>query len=150
MKKLVIISRDLSIQGTEAVHTYQYIADLEMVNYMIGFIERLVAQYLAECGTANLQPDSILIENTINRTKPAMVYLMDRAIGYYADAQITGIVYGFDGLPLEGAVIELLEHNGSVLKPRLTNEFGRYRRVVDVGTYNLLVKQKDICPSKFL
>ena len=106
-------------------------------------------QYLAECGTANLQPDSILIENTINRTKPAMVYLMDRAIGYYADAaQITGIVYGFDGLPLEGAVIELLEHNGSVLKPRLTNEFGRYRRVVDVGTYNLLVKAEGHLPEQ--
>ena len=96
-----------------------------------------------------MQPDSILIENTINRTKPAMVYLMDRAIGYYADAaQITGIVYGFDGLPLEGAVIELLEHNGSVLKPRLTNEFGRYRRVVDVGTYNLLVKAEGHLPEQ--
>ncbi|SVC26171.1 uncharacterized protein METZ01_LOCUS279025, partial [marine metagenome] len=35
-------------------------------------------QYLVECGTANLQPDSALIENTIDRTKPAMVYLMDR------------------------------------------------------------------------
>tara|TARA_A100001011_G_scaffold396725_1_gene495361 strand:+ start:1926 stop:4232 length:2307 start_codon:yes stop_codon:yes gene_type:complete len=106
-------------------------------------------QYLAECGTANLQPDSILIENTINRTKPAMVYLMDRAIGYYADAaQITGIVYGSDGMPLEGAIIKILEHNGSVLRPRLTNEFGRYRRIVDVGTYNLLVKAKDHLPKE--
>ncbi len=106
-------------------------------------------QYLAECGTANLQPDSILIENTINRTKPAMVYLMDRAIGYYADAaQITGIVFGSDGMPLEGAIIEILEHNGSVLRPRLTNEFGRYRRIVDVGTYNLLVKAKDHLPKE--
>ncbi|MBI90220.1 MAG: hypothetical protein CMG60_09050 [Candidatus Marinimicrobia bacterium] len=106
-------------------------------------------QYLAECGTANLQPDSILIENTISRTKPAMVYLMDRAIGYYADAaQITGIVYGSNGLPLEGAIIELLEHNGSVLRPRLTNEFGRYRRIVDVGTYNLLVKAEGHLPKE--
>ena len=106
-------------------------------------------QYLAECGTANLQPDSILIENTINRTKPAMVYLMDRAIGYYADAaQITGIVYGSNDMPLEGAIIKILEHNGSVLRPRLTNEFGRYRRIVDVGTYNLLVKAKDHLPKE--
>ena len=99
-------------------------------------------QYLVECGTANLQPDSLLIENTIERTKPAMIYLMDRAIGYYADAsQITGIVHdNSTNQPIENAVIEILEHTGSVLTPRLTNEFGRYRRILDVGTYTLRVK----------
>lgn len=101
-------------------------------------------QYLVECGTANLQPDSILIENTIERTKPAMIYLMDRAIGYYADAsQITGIIYDSEtNQPIEGAVVEILEHTGSVLSPRKTNEFGRYRRILDVGTYTILVKAK--------
>ena len=99
-------------------------------------------QYLVECGTANLQPDSILIENTIDRTKPAMVYLMDRAIGYYADAsQITGIIYDSEtSQPIEGAYVEILEHNGSILSPRKTNEFGRYRRILDVGTYTISVK----------
>ena len=97
-------------------------------------------QYLVECGTSNLQPDSALIENTILRNKPAMVYLMDRAIGYYADAaQITGIVYDAQtGLPIEGSTVEVLEHTGGVLKPRITNEFGRYRRILDVGTYNFV------------
>ena len=95
-------------------------------------------QYLVECGTANLQPDSVLIDDTIERTKPAMVYLMDRAIGYYTDAaQITGIVYDEStGAPIEGVRVTVLEHNGSVLKPRLTNEFGRFRRILDVGTYS--------------
>ena len=101
-------------------------------------------QYLVECGTANLQPDSILIENTIERTKPAMIYLMDRTIGYYADAsQITGIIYDSEtNQPIEGAHVEVLEHTGSVLSPRKTNEFGRYRRILDVGTYTLSVKAK--------
>ncbi len=96
-------------------------------------------QYLVECGTANLQPDSILIDDTIERTKPAMVYLMDRAIGYYTDAaQITGIVYdASSGSPIEDAHITVMEHTGGVLKPRLTNEFGRFRRILDVGTYTL-------------
>ena len=99
-------------------------------------------QYLVECGTSNLQPDSILIESTIARTKPAMVYLMDRAIGYYADAaQITGIVYDSQTMtPIEGSWVEVLEHYGNVLKPRLTNEFGRYRRILDVGTYTFAFK----------
>ena len=96
-------------------------------------------QYLIECGTANLQPDSILIEDTIDRTKPAMVYLMDRALGYNVDAaQVTGIVYDAStNQPIEGAIIEILEHTGSVLKPRLTNEFGRYRRILGPGTYTI-------------
>ena len=99
-------------------------------------------QYLVECGTSNLQPDSILVENTIARTKPAMVYLMDRTIGYYADAaQITGIVYDSQTMtPIEGSRVEVLEHSGNVLKPRVTNEFGRYRRVLDVGTYTFAFK----------
>ena len=99
-------------------------------------------QYLIECGTANLQPDSTLIENTIDRTKPAMVYLMDRAIGYYTDAaQITGIIYdGTTNEPIEGAIVEVMEHTGSILKPRLSNEFGRYRRILDVGTYTLSIR----------
>ena len=95
-------------------------------------------QYLVECGTSNLQPDSTLIENTIDRNKPAMIYLMDRAIGYYADAaQITGRVFdATTNQPLENVIIELEEHTGSILKPRLTNEFGRFRRILDVGSYN--------------
>ena len=101
-------------------------------------------QYLVECGTSNLQPDSLLIEDNIDRNKPAMIYLMDRAIGYYTDAaQITGIVYdGSTGLPIEDAIVEVIEHSGSVLKPRLTNEFGRYRRILDVGTYTFSFRAK--------
>ena len=108
-------------------------------------------QYLVECGTANLQPDSSLLEDTIDRTKPAMVYLMDRTIGYYADAaQITGLVYDANtNEPIEGAIVEVLEHTGSVLKPRLTNEFGRYRRILDVGTYTLSVRAKGYFSQEF-
>ena len=106
-------------------------------------------QYLIECGTSNLQPDSILIENTILRTKPAMVYLLDRAIGYNTDAgQATGIIYDQStGLPIEGAHVEIEEHSGSVLKPRLTNEFGRYRRMLNAGTYHLKISKKGYLPQ---
>ena len=106
-------------------------------------------QYLIECGTSNLQPDSILIENTAFRTKPAMVYLLDRAIGYNTDAgQATGTIYDEStGLPIQGAIIEISEHSGSVLKPRLTNEFGRYRRILNAGTYHLNISKKGYLPK---
>ena len=106
-------------------------------------------QYLIECGTSNIQPDSVLIENTVFRTKPAMVYLLDRAIGYNTDAgQATGIIFDqYTGLPIEGAHVEIDEHTGSVLKPRLTNEFGRYRRILNAGTYHLNVSKKGYLPQ---
>ena len=71
-----------------------------------------------------------------------MIYLMDRTIGYYTDAaQITGNIYDAEtNLPIEGAIVEVLEHSGSVLKPRKTNEFGRYRRILDVGTYTFVFR----------
>jgi hypothetical protein len=107
-------------------------------------------QYLVECGTANLQPDSILIEDTIDRTKPAMVYLMDRALGYNVDAaQVTGIVYDAStNQPIEGAIIEILEHTGLVLKHRLTNEFGRYRRILGPGTYTISIRAEGYLPQE--
>jgi len=107
-------------------------------------------QYLVECGTSNLQPDSLLIESTISRTKPAMVYLLDRSIGYYTDAgQVTGIVYDAStNTPISGAEVEIEEHSGSVLKPRLTNEFGRYRRILDAGTYHLNITRKGYIPIR--
>ncbi len=106
-------------------------------------------QYLIECGTSNLQPDSILIENTIFRTKPAMVYLLDRAIGYNTDAgQATGIIYDAStGLPLSEVIVDIDEHTGSVLKARRTNEFGRYRRILDAGTYHLNISKKGYLPQ---
>ena len=105
-------------------------------------------QYLIECGTSNLQPDSALIENTVQRTKPAMVYLMDRTIGYNTNAgQITGIIYDAStNQPISGAIVEIKEHSGSVLKPRKTNEFGRFRRILDAGTYNINLSAKGYLP----
>ena len=109
-------------------------------------------QYLVECGTANLQPDSTLIEDTIDRTKPAMVYLMDRTIGYYADAaQITGIVYDAStNQPIEGAIVEIMEQTGLVLKQRTTKEFGRYRRILGPGTYTISIRAEGYLPQEII
>ncbi len=95
-------------------------------------------QYLIECGTANLQPDSALIEDTIDRLMPAQMYLLDRAIGYNEDAaQITGIVRDESGNIMEDVEVIIDENDGGVLTPRKTDEFGRFRRVLAPGTYTL-------------
>lgn len=101
-------------------------------------------QYLIECGTSNLQPDSALIEDTIERLMPGMVYLLDRTIGYNSEAcQITGVITdGENGAPLEDAVVVIRELHGGVQKPRKSDEFGRYRRIVEPGTYSLEYRKK--------
>lgn len=106
-------------------------------------------QYLIECGTANIHPDSTLLENTVERINTSMWYLMDRSIGYYMDAsQLTGLVTdGVTGEPIQGARVEVLEHSGSVLKPRLTDEFGRYRRILDIGSYTISIKANGYLPQ---
>ncbi|MFL3027346.1 MAG: M14 family zinc carboxypeptidase [Candidatus Neomarinimicrobiota bacterium] len=108
-------------------------------------------QYLIECGTANLQPDSALVEDTIDRLIPGMLYLLDRAIGYNTVAcQITGIISNAEtGSPLDNVVITIDELHSGVQKPRKSDEFGRYRRIVEPGTYSLHFRKKGYFPLNF-
>jgi hypothetical protein len=73
-----------------------------------------------------------------------MVYLLDRAIGYNTHAgQATGIIYdASNGSALNGVIVDIEEHSASILKPRLTNEFGRYRRILNAGTYHMNIHKK--------
>jgi hypothetical protein len=99
-----------------------------------------------------LQPDSALVEDTIDRLMPAMFFLMDRTIGYNTDAsQITGIVTdGGNGMPLEDAIITIDELFSGVQKPRKSDEFGRYRRIVEPGTYSVRYEKSGYYPLNFL
>jgi hypothetical protein len=103
-------------------------------------------QYLIEVGSENIQPDDIdLIEETIAKHTIAAFYLMNRAIGYgQGDAgapayQITGLITDAEtGVPIS-ACVKISELSGPMLQPRLTDEFGRFRRILDAGTYSLKV-----------
>ena len=108
-------------------------------------------QYLVECGTSNLQPDSALVEDTIDRLMPGMLFLLDRSIGYNADAsQITGIITdGETGNSLEDVVVTIQELHSGFQKPRKSDEFGRYRRIVEPGTYSLQYSKNGYFPLNF-
>jgi hypothetical protein len=104
-------------------------------------------QFLIEVGTSNLQPDSLeIIEDTINRNLQGAIHLMNRGIGYTtgdfgADVlQVSGIISdAFTNTPIEGAIVKILEYDGPMLKPRVTDQFGRYRRLLSEGTFTLHV-----------
>ena len=107
-------------------------------------------QFLIEVGTNNLQPNVDIINDTVDRNLEGLFFLMDRAFGRSPESksQIRGIVSdASDGFALEGAQIQLAKLNvggsltpleGLMMQPRITDGFGRYRRLVNQGTYRVI------------
>jgi len=105
-------------------------------------------QYLIEVGTDNMQPDDInLIEDTIERNLPGAYHLMKRAAGSNISPtpdkyQISGIISDSQtGEALEGVEVTIEQMDGGVLAPRLTNEFGRYHRLLYDNSFDLTFKK---------
>ena len=104
-------------------------------------------QYLIEVGTQNMQPNNIdLIEDTIDRNLNGAFYMMNRAIGYNSGDlaapanQVSGLITNsLTGEIIENAQVKILEMHGGMLRPRLTDEFGRFRRLLSNGSYTVQV-----------
>ncbi len=107
-------------------------------------------QFLVEVGTNNLQPNSDIIDDTVDRNLEGLFFLMDRAFGRSPEskAQIRGIITdASDGFALEGAQVQLAKLNvdggltpleGLMMQPRVTDAFGRYRRLLNQGTFRVI------------
>ena len=101
-------------------------------------------QYLIEIATSNMQPDSEeLIQDTILRNLQGAYHLLKRAAGINYPTgpdkyQVTGLVSDAEtGEVLDGVEVTILEMDGGMLKPRLTDDFGRYRRLLHQGSFTL-------------
>tara|TARA_B100000287_G_scaffold294361_1_gene277687 strand:+ start:624 stop:2870 length:2247 start_codon:yes stop_codon:yes gene_type:complete len=104
-------------------------------------------QYLIEVATENMQPADIqLIDDTIDRNLKGAYHLLKRAAGLNVQDgpdkhQITGIITDANtGLPIV-AEVEILEMSSPILKPRLSNSLGRYRRLLYADTFTLKVSK---------
>tara|TARA_Y100000389_G_scaffold52111_1_gene47917 strand:+ start:883 stop:3108 length:2226 start_codon:yes stop_codon:yes gene_type:complete len=101
-------------------------------------------QYLIEVGTSDMQSDNIdIIEDTISRNMQGLLYLLKKGAGTSIQNgpdvyQISGLVKDINGNPIN-AEVKILENHGSILKPRMTDEFGRFRRILKEGLYTLEV-----------
>jgi len=107
-------------------------------------------QFLIEVGTNNLQPNAQIIDDTVDRNLEGLFFLMDRAFGRTPESksQIRGIIHdASDNFSLEGARVQLakLHADGSstlldglMMQPRVSDGFGRYRRLVEQGTYQVI------------
>jgi hypothetical protein len=101
-------------------------------------------QYLIEAGTSDIQPDDVdVIENTVDRNLTGAFHLINRASGNNsgdigADKYlINGIVTDNNSGNTLNAEVSILEMDGSMLSPRFTDQFGRYRRLLYPGVFTL-------------
>ena len=104
-------------------------------------------QYLIEVATENMQPfDVALIDDTVDRNLKGAYHLLKRAAGINVQDgpdkfQITGIITDAStNLPIQ-AEVEILEMSSPILKPRLANSLGRYRRLLYADTFTLKVSK---------
>tara|TARA_B100001250_G_scaffold83640_1_gene69041 strand:+ start:1605 stop:3827 length:2223 start_codon:yes stop_codon:yes gene_type:complete len=99
-------------------------------------------QYLIEVGTSDIQSDDIdVIEDTIGRNMQGLLHLLKKGAGTSIQNgpdvyQISGLVKDVNGSPVS-AEVKVLENHGSMLKPRLTDDFGRFRRILKEGLYTI-------------
>ena len=92
--------------------------------------------------------DEEIIEDTIDRNLVGAFHLINRASGNNfgvigADKYlINGLVKDFNSGEILHAEVSILEMDGPMLKPRMTDQFGRYRRLLYPGTFTLQVEAK--------
>ena len=91
-------------------------------------------QLLIEIGSDNMQPmEQELIDDIIESNRVGLFYFLKEAIQLEAKdfRHITGVVTdGISGGELEDVEVKILEIQSDILQPRLTDKFGRYRRLV--------------------
>lgn len=102
-------------------------------------------QTLIECGTSNLQPDSTLMVDTVQRCSNATRWLLNRALrtsDLPSNSLLTGVIT--DAVTGEGLVAEIIieERHAPWFRPRLSYENGRYYRPLATGMYTLRVRKK--------
>ena len=103
-------------------------------------------QMLIECGTRNIQPDSLLMVDTINRCSNGVRWLLNRSLMFSpsspSNSMLTGKITDPDGNPLEAQII-IVERDAPWFRKRLSNEdTGRYWKPLTTGTYTLKVRKE--------
>jgi hypothetical protein len=104
-------------------------------------------QLLIECGTRNIQPDSLLMVNTIQRCSNGVRWLLNRAMLFSTNVPSSSMLASkvTDAIthqPLEAEVI-IQQHHAQWFKPRTTKaSTGRFYRPLASGSYTLQLRKK--------
>lgn len=104
-------------------------------------------QLLIECGTSNLQPDSLLMVDTIQRCSNGVRWLLNRALPYSDNVPTSSMLTGqtldsSNQQPIQAEVI-IEEHHAPWFRPRLSQpETGKYYKPLSTGSYNVQARKK--------
>jgi len=103
-------------------------------------------QLLIECGTMNLQPDSTLMVNTVQRCTEGVKWMINRAMRYGSStphSMLTGRIEDINThQPLVAEVI-VEERKAPYFAPRMSDAlYGRFWRPLTLGTYNITIRKK--------
>ncbi|OQY39647.1 MAG: hypothetical protein B6226_01505 [Candidatus Cloacimonetes bacterium 4572_65] len=104
-------------------------------------------QILIECGTLNLQPDSLGMQFVSDECNDGVAWLLNRALPFSNDTDTNSLLTGVVTDAVTGEFLEaevaLTERNPVYFRPRLTRaESGRYWRPLLSGQYTLEVKKE--------
>ena len=113
-------------------------------------------QLLIEAGTSNIQPDTLLMQDQIERTKQGFYWLLNRALRFQygtnveTHSMLTGHVFDSEtGNPIDAEII-IHEHNAEYFSPRLSDEeYGRFWRPLLPGVYTITARKKGYLPVTY-
>jgi len=104
-------------------------------------------QILVECGTRNLQPDSLLMVNTVERCSNGVRWLLNRALPYSSAVPTSAMLFGLttdasNGQPIQAEII-IQERHADWFRPRLSYAAnGRYYRPLLTGNYTVIARKE--------
>ena len=136
------------IANENGVGTYQALPNLSRKGCFHDWMYQQYGtiQLLIEAGTSNLQPDSLLLVNTIQRCTNGVRWLLNRALPFSmsspSNSMLTGLVTSAQNNPLSAEII-VEEKHAPYFRPRMSDPvFGRYRRPISPGTYTVKARKK--------
>ncbi len=129
--------------------TYQALPNLSRQG---AFHDWLYKQYgtfqiLIECGTHDLQPDSLLMVDTVERCSNGTRWLLNRALPYSSAVPSSSLLTGnirdaVTSAPLEAEII-VEEHYAPWFVPRTSfASTGRYWKALPTGSYTIRVRKR--------
>ncbi len=104
-------------------------------------------QTLVECGTRNLQPDSLLMVDTVNRCSNGVRWLLNRALPYSTAVPSSSMLTGnirdaVTNEPLEARII-IEQHHAPWFRPRTSKpDTGRYFKALPTGNYTVRLQKR--------
>ena len=103
-------------------------------------------QILIECGTANLQPNEALMQNTVQRCRSAVYWMLNRTLPIPEQFLPVPCSPETSAMPLEArpeAEIIVEGFHAPWFVPRTSNPVtGRFYKPLSTGTYNLRFRKK--------